>query len=109
MKVCSDSIFGLYVLDSRPSPEFNFEAAKNKLINLDLAFNHSPQMVFSTPGDNVIGNTAFGQDHVESEVGRHGKLMRLAGWIDLDSRLTVCYTLHLLLEVLFLINWPISR
>jgi DNA mismatch repair protein MSH5 len=84
-----DSIFGSYVLDSRPSPEFQFDAAKNKLINLDIAAEHGPEIVFTTPGDDLISGAAHGQGHIDSGVGRQGKLMRLAGWMDLDSRLTV--------------------
>jgi DNA mismatch repair protein MSH5 len=84
-----DSIFGCYVLDSRPSGEFQFEAAKNKLINLDIALEHGPEIVFTTPGDDLINDGAFGQGHNDCGVGRQGKLMRLAGWMDLDSRLAV--------------------
>jgi DNA mismatch repair protein MSH5 len=87
--LCLDSIFGSYVLDSRPSAEFQFEAAKNKLINLDIASEHGPEIVFATPSDDLISNGVYGQGHNDSGVGRQGKLMRLAGWMDLDSRLTV--------------------
>jgi DNA mismatch repair protein MSH5 len=84
-----DSIFGSFVLDSRPSVEFQFDAAKNKLINLDIALEHGPDIMFTTPGDDFINNDAYRQGHNDSGVGRKGKLMRLAGWLDLDSRLTV--------------------
>jgi DNA mismatch repair protein MSH5 len=84
-----DSIFGSYVLDSRPSAEFQFEAGKNKLINLDIASKHGPEIVFTTPDDDLISGGAHGQGHNDFGVGRQGKLMRLAGWMDLDSRMTV--------------------
>ena len=84
-----DIIYGLYVLDSRPSSEFNFEAAKNKLINLDIASDHGPQVMFTTPDDDITGNATRGWDPVDLAAGRYSRLMRLAGWIDLDSRLTV--------------------
>ncbi len=84
-----DSIFGSYVLDSRPSAEFQIEAAKNKLINLDIVSEYGPEIVFATPGDGLISDSAYGQVDTDSGVGRQGKLMRLAGWMDLDSRLTV--------------------
>ncbi len=45
-------------------------------------------IVFTTPEDDLVGEAAFGQP---SEIGRQGKLMKLAGWIDLDSKLTVCH------------------
>ena len=85
-----DSIFGSYVLDSRPSAEFQYEAAKNKIINLDIASEHGPEIVFTTPEDNPVSGGAYSQGHNDSGVGRQGKLMRFAGWIDIDSRLTVC-------------------
>jgi DNA mismatch repair protein MSH5 len=78
------------VLDSRPSVEFQFEAAKNKLINLEFISEHGPEIVFVTPGDDLIARGAYGQGHNDSGVGRQGRLVRLAGWMDLDSRLTVC-------------------
>jgi len=89
-----DSIFGCYVLDSRPSAEFQFEAAKNKLINLDIGLEHGPEIVFTTPGDDLINSGVYGQGHNGCGVGRQGKLMRLAGWMDLDSRLTVCVLIY---------------
>ena len=89
IRLLLDSIFGSYFLDSRPSAEFQFEAAKNKLINLDMASEHGPEIVFRTPEDDLISGGAYSQGRNDSVVGRQGKLIRLAGWMDLDSRLTV--------------------
>jgi DNA mismatch repair protein MSH5 len=83
-----DDIFGSYVLDSRPSSEFHYENAKNKLVNLELSADEVPTIIFTTPGDELIGKAANGQVELAG-LGRQGRLMRLAGWIDLDSRLTV--------------------
>ena len=80
-----DDIFGSYILDSRPSSDFNYEAAKNKIVNLELVADENPNIIFNTPGDELVGDGYADQ----GGVGRQGKLMRLAGWIDLDSRLTV--------------------
>jgi DNA mismatch repair protein MSH5 len=85
----ADSIFGLYVLDSRPSAEFNFESAKNKLANLDIALDYNSRMALQTPGDALEDQFNLGQDPSELGEGTFGKLMRLACWIDLDSRLTI--------------------
>jgi DNA mismatch repair protein MSH5 len=82
-----DDIYG-YVLDARPSSEFYYEAAKNKLVNLEQSAGPAPSIMFTTPGDDLVGDAEA--DH--SSTGRQGKLMRLAGWIDLDSKLTVCYS-----------------
>jgi DNA mismatch repair protein MSH5 len=79
-----DDIYG-YVLDSRPSSEFHYEAAKNKLVNLQLDDNETPRIIFTTPGDDLMGDAQADQVCT----GRQGRLMRLAGWIDLDSKLSV--------------------
>lgn len=77
-----------YILEVRPSLEFNYDAAKNKLVNLRIGSDNGPQVIFATPGD-VAGGGLYG---VEDEVGfegGQGKLLRLSGWIDVESRLTV--------------------
>jgi DNA mismatch repair protein MSH5 len=79
---------GSYILDSRPSSEFYYENAKNKLVNLELSADEAPNIVFTTPGDELTGKATLGQVDLAG-LGRQGRLMRLAGWIDLDSRLTV--------------------
>jgi DNA mismatch repair protein MSH5 len=78
-----DDIFGSYVLNARPSGDFNYEAAINKLVNLDLNADYAPKIVFRTPEDDLVSD--------QVSMSRQGRLMRLAGWIDLDSRLTVCF------------------
>ena len=83
-----DDILGSYILDSRPSSEFYYENAKNKLVNLELSADEAPNIVFTTPGDELTGKGTLGQVDLAG-LGRQGRLMRLAGWIDLDSRLTV--------------------
>jgi hypothetical protein len=83
-----DDIFGSYVLDSRPSSEFHYENAKNKLLNLELSSDKVPNIIFTTPENELTGKAANGQVELAG-LGRQGRLMRLAGWIDLDSRLTV--------------------
>ncbi|KAI4269650.1 MAG: hypothetical protein LQ337_007146 [Flavoplaca oasis] len=77
-----------YLLEVRPSPEFGFEPAKAKLINIRLATDTVPHMAFVTPGD-----AESYDDFVESSepdyTGKKGKLLRLSGIVDLESRLTV--------------------
>ncbi|KAI9839819.1 MAG: hypothetical protein M1819_000009 [Sarea resinae] len=78
--------FGLpYLLQIRPSSEFNYEAAKSKLISIN--FNaEPPEIAFITPGDNVH---SLDHDDVGEESGvRQGKFLRLSGLIDLESRIS---------------------
>ncbi|OBT79203.1 hypothetical protein VF21_01764 [Pseudogymnoascus sp. 05NY08] len=85
-----DAIFGAYVLDSRPSAEFQYEPAKSKLVNYDLSGSNGPRMQFSTPGDELMGNMGYMQDPEEYEAAGHqGRLLRLAGCIDLESRVSI--------------------
>jgi DNA mismatch repair protein MSH5 len=82
----TDDILGSYILDSRASSEFGEEKAKDKLINLELSVDNAPNIIFATAAD---GATA-GPGLEDGVMGRKGKLLRLASWIDLDSRVTVC-------------------
>ena len=41
-----------------------------------------------TPGD-AITHGGYNEDLEDDIAGRQGKLLRLAGWIDVDSRITV--------------------
>lgn len=50
-------------------------------------------MTLATPGDDFGGDRKHDQAEL-SGTGRHGRLMRLAGWIDLDSRLSVSLKLY---------------
>jgi DNA mismatch repair protein MSH5 len=73
-----DNIFGSYILDSRASIEFNYESSKNKLVNLELGIGEKPGIAFTTPEDDQRGDATS-----------KGRLLRLAGWIDMDSKLSV--------------------
>ncbi|KFY67615.1 hypothetical protein V496_01506 [Pseudogymnoascus sp. VKM F-4515 (FW-2607)] len=87
-----DAIFGAYVLDSRPSAEFQYEPSKSKLVdlNFDLGGSNGPRMQFSTPGDELMGNMGYIQDLDEYEAAGHqGRLLRLAGCIDFESRVSI--------------------
>ncbi|KAB8291251.1 hypothetical protein EYC80_009938 [Monilinia laxa] len=84
----ANEIFGSYVLDSRPAAEFYYEAAKNKLASLEIEGARGASMILSTPGDDFTGDRKSDQAEL-SGTGRQGRLMRLAGWIDLDSRLSI--------------------
>ena len=54
-------------------------------MNLELSADGAPTVTFTTPGDELTGDDGYGQ----AVMGRQGRLMRMAGWIDVESRLTV--------------------
>lgn len=77
-----------YLLEVRPSPEFGYEAGKAKLCNLRLSSDDAPFVAFVTPGD-AESYQEYEGGHEPGHNGHHGKLLRLAGHIDFESRLTV--------------------
>ncbi|KAM3071187.1 hypothetical protein ACMFMF_007662 [Clarireedia jacksonii] len=84
----ASEIFGAYILDSRPAAEFYYDAAKNKLVNLDFDETQGSGMVFTTPADDLIGGHSHDREGSNNN-GQQGRQMRMAGWIDLESRLSV--------------------
>lgn len=71
----------------RPSGEFNYDSSKSKLANLRLDSDEGPRITLTIPGD-VIG--ADGYEMHDENSGRHEHLLLLAGWVDVESRVTVC-------------------
>lgn len=57
-------------------------------MNLRIGSDVGPRVTFVTPGD-AIAHGGFDEDIEDDLVGRQGKLLRLSGWIDVDSRVTV--------------------
>ena len=77
------------MLEFRPSPEFDYEAGKSKLMNLHLFADGSSDVSFTTPSDNDSYNDyADGGNHA-GYTGRQGQLLRLSASIDIESRLTI--------------------
>lgn len=77
-----------YLLEFRPSSEYGYDSAHNKLVNLRIGQPDGPNVIFVTPGDVV----AHEDDYLGGDMGfagRQGQLLRLAGWINMESRLTV--------------------
>ncbi|KAJ8114028.1 hypothetical protein OPT61_g3993 [Boeremia exigua] len=72
-----------FLLELRPPSEFYYEAAKSKLMTLKLGEQDGPQVSFHVPGDQIGGRD---NEHAH---GHQGHLLRLSGWIDLESRVTV--------------------
>jgi DNA mismatch repair protein MSH5 len=76
-----------YSLDARPVKEFDFESGRNKLINLRLGEDDGPIVQFIVPGDVVTETTNI--DGIEQDTGRREHVLRMSGWINLESPLTV--------------------
>jgi DNA mismatch repair protein MSH5 len=74
-----------FLLEVRPPNEFSYDTAKSKLVSLRLGEESGTRVSFNIPGELAPMN------HLDEEgtVGQQGQLLRLAGWIDLESRSTV--------------------
>ncbi|KAH7095817.1 muts domain V-domain-containing protein [Paraphoma chrysanthemicola] len=75
-----------YLLEIRPPSDFYYDAARSKLVSLHLGDEHGTRVTFNIPGEHgAMGH--HGDD--ENTTGQHGQLLRLAGWINVESRITV--------------------
>ncbi|KAM0722978.1 hypothetical protein Q7P37_001176 [Cladosporium fusiforme] len=77
-----------YLLECRPSAEFRYDASRKKLVGLRIGQHDGPRVTFVVPGDILpqpVSRTADDLDLPD----RQGQLLRLSGWINLESRLTV--------------------
>ncbi|KAL8831364.1 MAG: hypothetical protein Q9170_005327 [Blastenia crenularia] len=77
-----------YLVEVRPSTEFGYEAGQTRLASIRLHKNNEPHVAFVTPGD-AESYLEYSQNQDPSYTGHQGKLLRLSGLIDLESRLTV--------------------
>jgi DNA mismatch repair protein MSH5 len=82
--------YGMPALCSpRPVSEFSYDSARSRLVNLKLGHDDGPRITFITPGDLTAGTNEDGVTGDAAMESRQGQLLRLAGWIDVDSRVTV--------------------
>lgn len=69
-----------YHVAIRPTAEFSYDAARNKLISIRIGESNGPSITIQTPGD---------MHDISGELRRRGNLLRLAGWINVESKVTV--------------------
>lgn len=77
-----------YLLESRPSAEFRYDASRKKLLDLRIGQRDGPRVTFVVPGDILPQAVSRTVDDPELP-HRQSQLLRLSGWINLESRLTV--------------------
>lgn len=76
-----------YLLECRPNAEFGYESGKVKLANLHIGLPDGPTVTYVVPGD-VVANDDF-PAHEDEKSGRQCAILRLAGLVNMDSRITV--------------------
>lgn len=74
-----------FLLEVRPPSEFYYDSARSKLVNLHVGEKHGPRVSFNVPGELAAVNHM----HDDNAASTQGQLLRLAGWIDIESRATV--------------------
>jgi DNA mismatch repair protein MSH5 len=77
-----------YLLECRPNAEFGYDTSRKKLVNLRIGQRDGPRVTFVVPGDILPQTGSRAADDYE-QPDRQGQLLRLSGWINLESRLTV--------------------
>lgn len=77
-----------YLLECRPSAEFRYDASRKRLVNLRIGQHDGPRVTFVVPGDILPQPASRAVDEYDLP-DRQGQLLRLSGWINLESRLTV--------------------
>ncbi|PWW76611.1 hypothetical protein C7212DRAFT_357556 [Tuber magnatum] len=69
-----------YHISIRPTGEFSYEAARNKLTSIKIGQIDGPILTLQSPGD---------IHDIATDEQRRGNLLRLAGWVNVDSRISV--------------------
>lgn len=77
-----------YLLECRPGAEFGYDSARNKLVNLRIGQESGTRVTFVVPGDIVSRDDGLA-DEDSNFAGRQGQLLRLNGWLNMESRSTV--------------------
>lgn len=73
-----------FLFEVRPHTEFAYNAARSKLVNLNLGLQDGTRPIFNVPGEPLAN------DHTNEDLaGQQGQLLRLGGCIDLESQITI--------------------
>lgn len=77
-----------YEIEVRPTAEFSYEGALNKLLSLPSFAENEDTVQFLVPSE----TSTCDEDLRPEELGltnRRGKLLQLSAWLDLDNRLSI--------------------
>ena len=77
-----------YRLEFRPTPEFGYDGALNKLASLQSFYGDNDELQFLVPGE--IAGFEPGQDVADiGTTNRQGRLLRMSACIDMESRISI--------------------
>ena len=74
-----------YKVEIRPTAEFSYEGALNKLLNLPSFAKSKDTVQLMVPGE----TSTYSEDFRPEELGltnRRGKILQLSAWLDLDNK-----------------------
>lgn len=79
-----------YRIDIRPSQEFGYSSAVNKLIALDIPSTHEQRLQFLVPHGGLVDSTSdqLGIENVGFTL-QEGKMLHLSSSIDMENTITV--------------------
>lgn len=77
-----------YLLECRPSGDFGYQSARDKLVDLQIGQRDGPAVTYVVPGDVLARDDQYLADD-DGSAGQQAQLLRLSGWINMESRLSV--------------------
>lgn len=77
-----------YQVDIRPSQEFSYTGAKNKLVALEMSSEHNERIQFLVPGDGLTYDDQVNTEEV-GFTAHEGKILHLSGFIDMENTVSV--------------------
>ncbi|RAH61060.1 DNA mismatch repair protein Msh5 [Aspergillus piperis CBS 112811] len=77
-----------YQLDVRPSQEFNYSNAKNKLIALEISSRHEHRIKFFVPHSGLVDGEQLDTENLDLTL-QEGKLLHVSSSIDMENTVTI--------------------
>ncbi|PYH95934.1 DNA mismatch repair protein Msh5 [Aspergillus ellipticus CBS 707.79] len=77
-----------YQLDVRPSQEFNYVNAKNKLVALEIASRHEQRIKFLVPQNGLMVGEQIDGENMDLTL-QEGKLLNMSGSIEMENTVTI--------------------
>ncbi|PWY89766.1 DNA mismatch repair protein Msh5 [Aspergillus heteromorphus CBS 117.55] len=77
-----------YQLDVRPSQEFNYANAKNKLVALEISSRHEQRIRFLVPHNGLVDNEQMDAESMDLTL-QEGKLLHMSASIEMENTVTI--------------------
>ncbi|PWY83058.1 DNA mismatch repair protein Msh5 [Aspergillus sclerotioniger CBS 115572] len=77
-----------YQLDIRPSQEFNYSNAKNKLVALEISSRHEQRIKFLVPHNGLVDGEQLDAENLDLTL-QEGKLLHMSGSIEMENTVTI--------------------